>query len=77
MYKGRKGGSMEIVELTNIQFDEYAKTHPLTNYCQTSKHNNNKIFDLYSILIRNLIIIHMSLFFIKGIWINRIVIIIL
>ena len=29
---------MEIVELTNIQFDEYAKTHPLTNYCQTSKY---------------------------------------
>lgn len=29
---------MKIVELTNQQFDEYAKTHPLTNYCQTSKY---------------------------------------
>lgn len=29
---------MRIVELTNVQFDEYAKYNPLTNYCQTSKY---------------------------------------
>lgn len=29
---------MRIVELTNIQFDEFAKFHPLNNYCQTSKY---------------------------------------
>lgn len=29
---------MKIVELTNIQFDEYARYHPLNNYCQTSKY---------------------------------------
>ena len=35
---------MRIVELTNVQFDEYAKYNPLTNYCQTSK---------YALLITN------------------------
>ncbi len=29
---------MKIVELTQPQFDEYAKYHPFTNYCQTSKY---------------------------------------
>lgn len=29
---------MKIVELSNTQFDEYAMTHPLSNYCQTSKY---------------------------------------
>lgn len=29
---------MKIVELTNALFDEFANTHPLTNYCQTSKY---------------------------------------
>ena len=29
---------MKLVELTNQQFDEYAKYHPLNNYCQTSKY---------------------------------------
>lgn len=29
---------MKIVELSNTQFDEYAKIHPLSNYCQTSKY---------------------------------------
>lgn len=29
---------MKIVELTNAQFDEYARFHPLNNYCQTSKY---------------------------------------
>lgn len=29
---------MKIVELTNIQFDEFARFHPLNNYCQTSKY---------------------------------------
>ncbi len=29
---------MKIVELTNLQFDEYARYHPLNNYCQTSKY---------------------------------------
>lgn len=29
---------MKIVEISNIQFDEYAKTHPFTNYCQTTKY---------------------------------------
>lgn len=29
---------MKIVELTNMQFDEFAKFHPLNNYCQTSKY---------------------------------------
>ena len=29
---------MKIVELSPHQFDEYAKFHPLNNYCQTSKY---------------------------------------
>jgi lipid II:glycine glycyltransferase (peptidoglycan interpeptide bridge formation enzyme) len=29
---------MKIVELTYQQFDEYAKFHPLSSYCQTSKY---------------------------------------
>lgn len=29
---------MRIVELTNTQFDEYARFHPLNNYCQNSKY---------------------------------------
>ena len=29
---------MKLVELTNQQFDEYAKYHPLNNYCQTAKY---------------------------------------
>lgn len=29
---------MKIVELSNSQFDEYSKLHPLSNYCQTSKY---------------------------------------
>lgn len=29
---------MKIVELTSTQFDEYAKFHPLNNYCQSSKY---------------------------------------
>lgn len=29
---------MRLVELSNAQFDAYAKTHPLSNYCQTSKY---------------------------------------
>lgn len=29
---------MKIVELTPHQFDEYAKFHPLNNYCQTTKY---------------------------------------
>lgn len=29
---------MKLVELSNTQFDEYAKTHPLSSYCQASKY---------------------------------------
>lgn len=29
---------MKIVELTSQQFDEFAKFHPLSNYCQSSKY---------------------------------------
>lgn len=29
---------MKLVELTNSQFDEFARFHPLSNYCQTSKY---------------------------------------
>ena len=29
---------MKIVELTSDQFDEFAKFHPLNNYCQSSKY---------------------------------------
>lgn len=29
---------MKLVELSSQQFDEYAKYHPLNNYCQTSKY---------------------------------------
>lgn len=29
---------MKIVELSNIEFDEYAKAHPLSNYCEASKY---------------------------------------
>lgn len=29
---------MKIVELSNIQFDEFAKFHPLNSYCQSSKY---------------------------------------
>lgn len=29
---------MRIVELSNVEFDEYAKMHPLSNYCEASKY---------------------------------------
>lgn len=29
---------MKIVELSNNEFDEYAKVHPLSNYCEASKY---------------------------------------
>lgn len=29
---------MKIVELTNTQFDEFARIHPLSNYCESSKY---------------------------------------
>ena len=29
---------MRIVELSNTEFDEYAKTHPLSSYCEASKY---------------------------------------
>lgn len=31
-------GNMKIVELSNTTFDEYARMHPLSSYCQASKY---------------------------------------